>query len=105
MSYSLEWDDERQLHVVYHAKSLAVVPPQQAGEVWSLGAELLRQRRWSDFALFCAGIVYGTGAVGAPAIIDDVADRPALRGGTARLPKASGATQAGNVVSFPGREP
>ena len=105
MSYSLEWDEARRLHVAYYDKSLAVVPPEQAGEVWSCGTELLRQQRWSEFALFCAGIVYGAGAVGAPAVVDDVADRPAIRGGAARLPKAAAETDAARpaeIIRFPG---
>ena len=32
MSYSLEWDEARRLHVAYYDKSLAVVPPEQAGK-------------------------------------------------------------------------
>ena len=102
MMYSLEWDDER-LEVWCYGKRLAQVPSDQAREVWCIATELARRQSWSEFGAFCAGLIYGAGAIGVPDLVEELEGRPILGGDAQPLRKVPAeAAETSNVIGFPG---
>ncbi len=100
MSYYLEWGGDR-LEVCCCGQRLAQVPLAQATKVWTIAAELARDREWKMLAAFCAGATYGAGEVGVPDVVEAARERPRIAG--ARRDLSEELAEGRSHIRFPGR--